>query len=148
VTEALYGILSPVLFPAAAFAVKRWGLRRVQQRLLDATPSRPRERSSEEAIEAARRLAWVVEVAARRGPWAANCLQRSLTLWWFLQRQGLAADLMIGVRRRSGTSAGARTLDFHAWVEHQGVVLNDVPSIRRRFATFERPIAPPSARWD
>jgi hypothetical protein len=38
-------------------------------------------------------------------------------------------------------------LDFHAWVEHEGVVLNDVPDVRARFATFDRAIAPTSARW-
>ena len=94
----------------------------------------------------AQRLAWLVEAAARRGPWPANCLQRSTVLWWLLRRRGVETDLRIGVRRRPG-STGGESLLFHAWVEHDGLVLNDAPDIRSRFATFDRPIVPPGVDW-
>lgn len=139
---------APLSLPLAAFALKRWGLSSVQAWLVEhgsAGPSPPLDPA--EAPAAARRLGWVVEVAAHRGPWRANCLQRSLTLWWFLRRRGLSGDLRIGVRRRPGGPPGARTLDFHAWVEHEGAVLNDAPDVRERFATFDRAIAPEGVRW-
>jgi hypothetical protein len=135
------------LLPLAALALRRWGLQRVQARLVARTPWRPADLGPAEALDAARRLAFLVEVAARRGPWPANCLQRSLVLWWYLRRRGLDGEIRIGVRRRPGSPPGARTLDFHAWVEQRGVVLNDVWDVRVRFATFDRAIAPRQADW-
>jgi hypothetical protein len=149
-TEVLRGVEALLLLPVAAFALRRWGLGRVQSALQRASEwprRRAARRDGADRSEAAQRLAWVVEVAARRGPWPANCLQRSVVLWWFLRRHGLTGDLRIGVRRRPGSPSGSRSLDFHAWVEHEGVVLNDVPDVRARFATFDRAIAPTSARW-
>ena len=99
------------------------------------------------ALDDARRLAWVIEVVARWGPWRANCLQRSVVLWWMLRRRGLAGELRIGVRRHPGGAPGSDELDFHAWVEHGLVALNEVSTIRQRFATFDRAIAPADANW-
>jgi hypothetical protein len=121
-------------------------LRQVQRRLANRSNVKALPLSEAEGVEFAHRIAWVVDVAARRGPWPANCLQRSVVLWWFLYRRGVPTDLRIGVRRRPGTPSGEALL-FHAWVEHDGRVLNDAPNVGRRFATFERPIAPPGARW-
>ena len=146
-TEVLAGAQTPVLTALAGIAVRRWGLRRVQARLVALTPWRPVALDPPEALHAARRLGRVVNGSARRGPWSANCLERSLTLWWLLRRRGLAGDLHIGVRRRPGGPPGTSALDFHAWVEYEGVVINDVPNVRERFATFSRPIAPRDARW-
>jgi len=129
-----------------ALVLRRWGLRRVQQRLAREVGSGVPRTGQGTELDRARRIAWVVEAAARRGPWPANCLQRSVTLWWFLARRGIASDLRIGVRRRPGATSGGE-LDFHAWVEHDGAVLNDSPTIRRRFATFDRAIAPTDASW-
>lgn len=70
-----------------------------------------------------------------------------MVLWWLLHRRGVGSNLLIGVRRRPGSPSGSRTLDFHAWVEHDGVVLNDVADVRDRFATFSHPIAPREATW-
>ena len=143
--ELTLGAQAIVVLPTMAFALKRWGLRRVQERLARTVRSRPPEATESGLdLEVARRVAWIVKVAARRGPWPANCLQRSVTLWWFLARRGVTADLRIGVRRRPGSGG---QLDFHAWVECGGVVLNDSPGIRRRFATFDRAIAPRDASW-
>lgn len=140
------GLAALVLLPASALALRRFGLGRVQAALVRWAPH-PVPRPAAQSLDEARRTAWVVEVAARRGPWPANCLQRSVVLWWFLARRGLAGDLRIGVRRRPGGPPGSDSLDFHAWVEHEGVVLNDVPHIRSRFATFDRAIAPRTATW-
>ena len=129
-----------------AFALQRWGLRWVQGRLTRPIVPSSHTHASPEGLNAARRIAWVVEVAARYGPWPANCLQRSVTLWWFLARRGIPSELRIGVRRRPGATAGG-DLDFHAWIEHGGLVLNDVSDVRRRFATFDAAIAPKDASW-
>lgn len=133
---------APLLLPLAALALRRWGLRRVQLRL-SRRPIRHRWRPVDdgEAHEAARRIAWVVQVTAAYGPWPANCLQRSIVLWWFLRRRGLEGDLRIGVRRDPERGG----LDFHAWIEHDGAVINDRRDVRERYATFDRAIVPPGA---
>jgi hypothetical protein len=64
---------------------------------------------------------------ARRSPLAGNCLSRSLALWWLLRRRGISADLRLGVALASGV------LEAHAWVEHNGRVLNDRQDVSERF---------------
>ncbi len=71
-----------------------------------------------------------LERAAGCGPSRPSCLPRSLTLWWLLRRQGLPAELRIGVRRE-----GDR-LEAHAWVEQDGVVLGDHADVHDRFHAF------------
>ncbi len=116
----------------------------MQQRL-SRRPLRPRSGPGDEAAKQAdaHRLAWCVQVAAAYGPWPANCLQRSVVLWWFLRRRDLESELRIGVRRDPETGA----LDFHAWLEHDGVVLNDRGDVRERYATFEPAIVPRQATF-
>lgn len=130
---------APLVLPVVALALRRYGLSAVQERLLaSAAPTT----SAEPDRARAERISWCVQVAAAYGPWPANCLQRSVVLCWFLHRRGLHGDLRIGVRRTEDDR-----LDFHAWVEHDGVVINDRRDVRERYATFDRPIAPPHARF-
>jgi hypothetical protein len=77
-----------------------------------------------------------VDRAARFLPGHANCLDRSLCLWWLLQRQGWAPDLRIGVRKVEGV------LEAHAWVEEAGRPLNDFPDVHLRYAAFEGAVLP------
>lgn len=119
----------------------------MQARLVRLARRRASRLPAADAMEVSRRLAWIVEVVARRGPWPANCLQRSVVLWWFLRRRGISSEIRIGVRRRPATASGSQGLDFHAWVELDGVVLNDRSDIRGRFATFDRAIVPADVRW-
>jgi hypothetical protein len=62
-------------------------------------------------------VCWAVQAAGRYVP-AATCLTRSLALYGLLRRQGLAAQLRLGVRR-----SGRGRLVAHAWVEWDGVPL-------------------------
>lgn len=75
-------------------------------------------------------------MAAR--PWIpGNCLSRSLALLWFLRRHGYQPDLRLGV------SLAERAFAAHAWVELDGVVLNDRRDVAERFTPLtahERPI--------
>ena len=141
--ERLILVQTPLLLPLAALALRWFGLRRVQGWLAIRPFSRPASVAARRPAEAAR-LAWIVKVSAMYGPWPANCLQRSLVLWWFLRRRGLEADLRIGVRRDRDSGL----LDFHAWIEHGRAAINDRPDVRERYATFDRAIAPRQARFD
>ena len=147
--EVLRGIQALAYLPLAAVVLDRWGLQGAQQRLARRAPGSMAQhvRADPLSLDEARRLAWVVDGTARRGPWKANCLQRSLVLWWFLLRRGMSSEIRIGVRRRPDAPSGGRQLDFHAWVEYQGLVLNDRADVREVFATFDRAIVPPGAHW-
>lgn len=73
----------------------------------------------------------MVDVAARHLPWQPTCLPRSLVLWFLLRRQGVPAELRIGVQRSE------QQLEAHAWVEVDHRVVNDTPDIAARFPPFE-----------
>lgn len=101
---------------------------KVQALLERTSPQRAGEPKAGD-LDAARRLANLVGIAARHGPVKGACLQRSLTLWWMLRRRGLPAHLRIGVRKKDGFEA-------HAWVELRGRPVNDGEGIARRFSPF------------
>lgn len=73
------------------------------------------------------RLAELVEAAGRHHYRRMTCLTRSLALQALLRRQGVEADLRIGVRREDGR------LQAHAWVEHAGVPLGEREGVDRTF---------------
>lgn len=124
-------VIAPIALPLVALALKAWGLRRVRTRL--EVPSRRRPPMDVATrLATAQRVAWCVQVSAAYGPWPANCLQRSVVLCWQLARRGLEGDMCFGVRR---TPDGGG-VDFHAWVELDGVVLNDTRDVRSRYSTF------------
>lgn len=64
-------------------------------------------------------------------PYGATCLDRSVFLWWLMCQRGLDGQLRIGV------AFDGDRLDGHAWVEIDGVVVNDDPQIVQQFAVFD-----------
>jgi hypothetical protein len=115
-----------VWLPSFWFGLRVLGLRRFQARLrCDDSPAGHRL-TREEVI----RIATLVNLAARHAPFPATCLTRSMLLDWILRRRGIASRLHIGVRLTQGV------LDAHAWVEYEGVPINDDPDVGRRFAAF------------
>jgi hypothetical protein len=76
------------------------------------------------------RLSTLVDRVADALPGRQNCLIRSLTLAWLLRDGGLQPLLRLGVRRDDGV------LLFHAWIELDGQVVNDLPEIGDRFTAF------------
>jgi hypothetical protein len=78
----------------------------------------------------------LVNSAARYAPGPVTCLTRSLLLRWLLRRRGIVSNLRIGVQLTQGR------LDAHAWVEYQGVPINDAPDVAERFAAFDEPLSP------
>jgi hypothetical protein len=120
------------MLPLTALALRLVSLRSWQRILARHSPVR----TAGGDVSTARGVARVVDVAARRGPYGATCLPRSLTLWWLLRRRGIDPELRIGVRK------GAGNFEAHAWVEFRGLVLNDSADVRERFAMFDRAILP------
>lgn len=75
-----------------------------------------------------KRVAWLVDVAARHHLYQMGCLRRALVLGYLLGREGMRSELRIGVRR---SEAG---LTAHAWLEYQGAALGEPQEIESRFA--------------
>jgi hypothetical protein len=65
------------------------------------------------------RAAQLIDRVARIVPWRVTCLDRSLALARVLRRTGVSPQLCLGVRRTDGE------LEFHAWLEIDGRVVND-----------------------
>ncbi len=63
---------------------------------------------------------WGLDIASRHPFRWAMCLQKSLALYWWAGSKGIETELHIGVRKEESK------LVAHAWVEHQGRVLNDL----------------------
>jgi hypothetical protein len=86
-------------------------------------------------IEAAA-LGLAVNRVANRVLGGASCLIRSLLLRWLLRFYGTTSDLRIGVRCENGEFAA------HAWVEKDGVPVNDPPEGVAGFAAFDQAVLP------
>ena len=80
---------------------------------------------SELVSEICRRVA----VAAVLYPGRARCLEQSMALYVLLRRRGIAADLRLGVQ--------PYPFNAHAWVELNGVALNEEPEIISQFVPLE-----------
>lgn len=132
------------LLPLAAAGLRLHGLAGVQKAAARFTAGTPRDRPDSQAVVGAARAAAIVDLAARRSFVRFNCLERSLVLWFLLKRQGTGTELRVGVRRASLTGQAR----FHAWVEHEGVVINDDPRISERYQPFQLTLMPDRARFD
>lgn len=115
------------LLPVAALGLRWLGLRRIQR--LFAVPV------SGGVHPGAEETARLVAAAARHGPYRASCLPTALTLQWLLRRQGIEAELRLGVRKER------ERLEAHAWLEHEGRPLMDTREDLEPYAAFDRAVA-------
>lgn len=107
-----------VLLPTSAFLLKIRGYKRTRIVLSGLSRRKLKVRCPDKSqLELARRVADMVSLAARHGPYRANCLKKSLVTELLLAQEGIPAKLRIGVNRREGR------LDAHAWVEVDEEVL-------------------------
>ena len=137
--EMSYFFLALILLPFTALALKLTGLRRTQVLMMRLTPSpRRREETERDTLDqsVALGIANLVRAAASNGPYRANCLKQSLTLWWLLRLRGIGSVLRIGVRK---ASAG---VEAHAWIECGGRPVNDREDVLLRYPPFDRAIGP------
>jgi hypothetical protein len=79
--------------------------------------------------------AHMVNAADRHGLVHPSCLAKSLTLWWLLGRQGITSRLRIGIRKENGK------LEAHAWVEREGIALNEPEEHHYHYAAFDAALA-------
>ncbi len=122
-----------LMLPMVDVELRLRGWRRCHARL--AAWAKRRAQSSDTKMTPMR-TAWLVERAARNVPWPATCLRRSLVLWALLERTGVATELRLGFRKTDGV------FEAHAWVELDGVPLNDRRDVRARYQMARQALAP------
>jgi hypothetical protein len=59
------------------------------------------------------------------------CLEQSLTLWYLLGVQGISASVRIGIPKQT------EPFEAHAWVEHEGVALNQLEEPHKHYQPFD-----------
>jgi hypothetical protein len=126
-TERRVLLASAVLLPLFWLGLHMLGLARFQAWL----NRRSKSLAGDMSLYEIHTLAELVGIAARRTPLPATCLTRSLLLDWLLHRRGVPSRLRIGVRFTRGL------LKAHAWVEFQGIPVNDKLDVASRFTPFD-----------
>jgi Transglutaminase-like superfamily len=123
-----------VLLPAISLSLKMRGFRATQQALQNFSISREKEEGSGQCVTDGERVKFAVRMvnaASRHGLGRWTCLERSLALWWLLRQEGIASSVRIGARKSDGK------FEAHAWVEQEGVALNEPQQGHRHYATFD-----------
>jgi hypothetical protein len=73
----------------------------------------------------------MVRSAAHRSFRKATCLEKSLALWGLLGQQGIASSVRIGARKYG------EKFEAHAWVECNGMALNEPEQMHRHYPAFD-----------
>jgi hypothetical protein len=120
-------VLASALLPLCWLSLRIFGVARLFKWLQASSPKFPPLPPSLAVTQA---LGHAVNVAASHSLFPATCLTRSLLLAWLLRRRGVVCSLRIGVMLFSGQ------LKAHAWVECEGVPVNDRPDVVAEFAPF------------
>lgn len=129
VLEAMLGLV------ATRLGLRIAGLQRWKNMTAWLTRQEMKNAAARPPVASEAQIARLEQAAARRLPFTANCLEQSLVLLWLLRKRGIAAELRIGARKE------ANRFEAHAWVEFEGVILNDAGNQHPHFVPFERPVS-------
>ena len=124
-----------VLLPWVAVRLKLQGFQATNQSLKNSFQASQQTPGKTGApglrTERARLTARMVRAAARHGLGNPSCLEESLVLAHLLRRQGIEAQLRIGVKKN------IPKFEAHAWVECCGDALNEAESLHDHYAPFD-----------
>jgi len=126
-------LLSCLLLPAVAVMLKIRGYARTKSFLENLLPAKhPDKKAGNGPADPTVTIPRMVSVAARYGPYRANCLKQALVTWWLLARRGYPAEIRFGVRDSQQVLP-----DAHAWVDLDGVNVSDNPSLQAQVLQFK-----------
>jgi hypothetical protein len=129
------------LLPLVSLSLRLRGFRKTQAFLQKSLslPSHPADISVSSSAHLTVRM---VRAAVRTGIGHPTCLDESLVLWWLLGRQGIRSELKVGVRKEG------EKFEAHAWVECDGMALNEPEARHQHYAAFDAALAslPPEPR--
>jgi hypothetical protein len=131
-SEKKWVLYSLVSLPLVSFSLHRWGYRRCREFLERLSGSATCSVVDDDQFMIQREvIAKSVLRVVAHSPHRANCLERSLVLWWLLRRVGIESVIRFGGRFEDAGFTG------HAWVEVGGVVVGDLKDVSSRFLPFE-----------
>jgi|ERR1700722_12581481 len=122
-----------VLLPFISLSLRLRGFQATQtslQKRLPGPVTKLSDQLSEGPTDGPALTARMVRSAAQRAWGSPACLEQSLALWWLLGRQGIASSVRIGTRKN------AEKFEAHAWVERDGVALNEPEEAHKHYAAF------------
>jgi hypothetical protein len=120
-----------VLLPVVSLSLKMCGFRRTQAMLEAFLRRRAVLERLVEVTENTALTVRMVHAALREGFGHPTCLEESLVIWYLLGRQGIESAVRIGIRKDEG-KFGA-----HAWVERDGVALNQPDAQHHHYTAFD-----------
>lgn len=124
-------LLLAVLQPLISASLRISGYANTKRRLQSLSYN-PRPRTADTAdLAQAGQLAHLAAVAGRRGPIRTTCLRQALAIYFLLRRKGLAPVIKLGVAR------GVTPPDMHAWVELEGLPLDQSNIVYASFAVTQ-----------
>jgi len=124
-----------VMLPLVGLSLKVRGFEATRSTLRKALSSATRPKDSDSLNKQTALTAHMVNAADRHGLFHPSCLVKSLTLWWMLGRQGITSELRVGVRKKGGN------LEAHAWVEREGIALNEPEQQHHHYTAFDAALA-------
>jgi Transglutaminase-like superfamily len=121
------------LMPQVNLSLRVRGFQKTQRTLQEQLSIALREPpdDNEDVKRAVQTTCRMVLAAARYGFVRPSCLVESLTLWYLLREQNISATLRIGV------SKTAKKFEAHAWVESDGMALNQPAEPHQHYAVFD-----------
>ena len=124
------------LLPLVALSLRMRGFKRTQNSLRRFIPKESDliEPTAAE-MEKAKVISRMITVAAGHGAYRANCLKRSLVLWWLLARRGIKSEIVFGIPKEA-----LKEFNAHAWVECNGINLSDSERSQQEFTAFQKSI--------
>jgi Transglutaminase-like superfamily len=129
-TQKLF-LRAMVLLPLVTLSLRWRGLQATKaalQRFLSDPKAEPDAVLTSERVALTARI---VNAVDRHGLVHPSCLAKSLALWWLLGRQGISSHLRIGIRKEN------EKFEAHAWVERDGVALNEPDERHHHYAAFD-----------
>lgn len=118
---------SLILLPIVALGLRLQGTKRTASALRRASGKVARKKILLSPVETARL------VASASSFLRTTCLPRSMVLCHLLRRDGIPAEMRLGVSKSEGGAFSA-----HAWVELDGLPLAESTKVRERYAVLPR----------
>jgi Transglutaminase-like superfamily len=119
-----------ILLPLASVSLRLRGFQRTKEKLSKKLlpPVSDAVALSGQTLQKTCRM---VNAAAHYGFGHPTCLEQSLVLWYLLREQNIPAQFRIGVRK------SREKFEAHAWVEHDGIPLNQTAEAHQHYTAFE-----------
>jgi hypothetical protein len=120
------------LLPLISMSLRFRGFKKTKEALQQRLPSvAVQERTREQVAKVVEKTCRMVRAGRHYGIGHPTCLTESLAVWYLLKRQDIPAQLRIGVRKGTGN------FEAHAWVEFEGVAVNQPDEQHQHYAAFD-----------